>query len=258
VAFDHALAVAPELANSGLFLPIISANAAELLGNTDAEAEARWLAMSTAGAAAVVACILSGLREVDLFRAVERWYCHLADGYDEEQQVERKEERVARVLAGMQYLLMSTEELRNVVEKSGLVSDKELLAAYRECSHYHRMVLPCALPESTTSVKLFDRVTIRDGRMAWYAKLAKKGGRYIYNQPQATYSTPPSGKVSYAGISMRLYLDRQYHAATFDHDDSCAVSSGNGLYMCEPPQLTPKHVLVLVHVPAFAMGQQPK
>jgi hypothetical protein len=265
-AFDHALAVAPNLAR-GLFLPVICANAAELLGNTDAEAEAQWLATSTAGAAAVVASNLSGLREVDLFHAVERWYRHLADDAGEEeeheQHVERsaetKEEQVARVLAGMQYLLMSADELRDVVEKSGLVSDKELLAAYRKCALYHRMVLPCALPESTTPVTLFDRVTIRDGQMAWNAELAKCEGKYIIyinNEPQGTYSTA-SGKVSYAGVSFRLYLDRQCHAKKFSDGSTCAVSGGWGLYMCEPPKATPKRVLVLVHVPSIAMAPAP-
>jgi hypothetical protein len=261
-AFDHALAVAPDLAR-GLFLPVICANAAQLLGNTDTEAEAQWLASSTAGAEAVVASNLSGLREVDLFRAVERWYRRLADDddeeQDEEQHVERsaetKEERVARVLAGMQYLLMCADELRDVVEKSGLVSYKVLLAAYRECSLYHRMVLPCALPESAR-ITLFDRVTTRDGQMAWYAELTKLYGQYviyIHNEPRGMYSTP-SGKVSYAGIYVRLYLDRQGHARKFSDGSACAVSRGFGLYMCEPPKATPKHVLVLVHVPSFAMA----
>jgi hypothetical protein len=257
-AFDHALAVAPDLARS-LFLPIICANATQLLGDTDSDAEAQWLAMSTAGAVAVVAANLSGLREVDLFRAVERWYGNLGEHDDHQSdRSEAKEQRVARVLAGMQYLRMSAEELRDVVDKSGLLSDKALLAAYRECSLHRRMVLPCALPKST-SVKLFDRVTVQDGQMAWHAKLGKTEGWYIVyinNEPQGGHSTP-SGRASYAGITIRLYLDRECHAKKFDDGCTGRVSSGLGLYMCEQPQLTPKHVLVLVHVPTSAMGPAP-
>jgi hypothetical protein len=269
--FDHVLAVAPGLANSDAFQHVICANAPQLLGNTDSYAEAQWLAMSTEGAAAVVACNLSGMREVDLFRAVERWYRHLADEEKEDMEedkqeddqvekilIEAKEQRVARVLEGMQYLLMSADEVRDVVEKSGLLSDKKLLAVYRESALYHRMVLPCTLREVTSSgVTLFDRVTIQESRMAWYAKLGVKDGRYViyvYNLPQEKHQAPPSGKLSWGGISVKLYLDRTCHARQFGDGDKRKVAGGYGRYMCKLTQSTPKHVLVLVHVPVFGFG----
>jgi hypothetical protein len=268
-AFDHALAVAPGLANSDTFLHVICANAPQLLSNTESDAEAQWLAMSTAGAAAVVACNLSGLREVDLFRAVERWYGHLEEEDKENNQeddqlamigTEAKEQRVARVLEGMQYLLMSADEVRDVVEKSGLLSDKKLLAVYKESALYHRMVLPCALSEVKSDVTLFDRVTIQDSRMAWYAKLGVKDGEYliyVYNQPQEKHQAPPSGKLSWGGISVKLYLDRICHAGQFNEEHKWSVSSGYGARMCKLAQATPKHVLVLVHVPVFGLGPAP-
>jgi hypothetical protein len=93
--------------------------------------------------------------------------------------------------------------------------------------------------------------------MVWSAELAKEDRQYIiyvFNKPQREYSAP-SGRVSYAGISIRLYLDHECCSEYYSSDDETVpVFDCFGLSMGEPPRSTPKQVHVLVHVPAFAMG----
>jgi hypothetical protein len=149
---------------------------------------------------------------------------------------------------------MSADELHQVVEKSGLLSDKKLLATYRDFALYHRMVLPrVPLDITRGDIKISDRVSIRNGQMVWFATLSQKNGRYIvYICAENEDASVRLGEVSFAGISIRLYFDRQCYTASFTPSSKSSVYLGH--FMCDIPQTPLKSVIVLVHVPDSALN----
>jgi hypothetical protein len=138
------------------------------------------------------------------------------------------------------------------------LSATELLDVYRESALYHRIVHSHPLPE-TVDGKRLDGVTIQDGRMVWYPELARTNGKYIlyiWNKPKKGYPAA-SGWVSYAGIAVKLFLDRECRAATFSSAAKANTSESCGNYLGPPPKTMPNRVLIYVHVPVTGLAPLP-
>jgi hypothetical protein len=160
--FDLARQIDPYMATRACQL-FIEARAWGLLGNQHDGMEAQCLGLSDAAAARVVDMDLEGIDEIDLFRAIRRRYeHHLAEAKDDdgddkgkdnsddktkkgaikrEAAIAEAKNMVAGLIKGIKTILIDADELSKVVEPSGLFTDAQLTAAYREAALTHRHVI---------------------------------------------------------------------------------------------------------------------
>ncbi|KAL6073260.1 TD and POZ domain-containing protein 1 [Balamuthia mandrillaris] len=130
---EVSIAVAPDLV--ALLLQFMAPNAVELLGGTDEIVEAQWLALSAKAVAEVLKADLEGIAEVEIFKAVHRWWLQRPES-------EQKEALTEGVLDGVKTQLMSGAELEEVVEPTGLLSEKQLKEAFKIAATHVRIVVP--------------------------------------------------------------------------------------------------------------------
>jgi hypothetical protein len=212
--FDLALDIAPKLAK-GVCLKAISTNAFSQLGGDDPDIEQQWLGLSLAAAEELLAADLEGIEEVDLYGAIERRYQHHLPFPDEEQtgaQVESESaafEQVASLINLIETRLMTTQEIREVVEPSGLFSTEDLMKTYRRAARSYRFVVPDL--HSTPTVEFDDRVA--HGKVTWRISVspddtAKTNYKVLFIiEPRKNVAI--SSQVSRKGVSLTVFLNRR-------------------------------------------------
>jgi hypothetical protein len=259
--FDQAFEFAPQLAS--LAQSCITTDATKFLGGKRKETEAQWLAMSPAAAAQLVEGDLEKFEEVDLFRAVVRRYeHHRAEAYDASADSDDHDnrrsaaaaaarEKVACLLEGIRTILMSVEELSDVVEPSGLFTDAQLGAAYKQAARNHRFIVP-----ELRSRRLFssdDRV--RHGKIVWH--LAVRRGwneEWVLVKVAALRKkdeTRPKA-VSAEGVSVSFFHNRR---CLLHYVAPAATSVSVPGELCVPVPVDSAALVratLIVHVPATA------
>jgi hypothetical protein len=258
--FDVAFEFAPQLAS--LAQSCIAADATRFLSGKREETEAQWLAMSPAAAAQLVEGELENFKEVDLFRAVVRSYeHHRAEAYDasaDNDDHDRRSaasatarEKVAGLLEGINPNLMSVDELSDVVEPSGLFTDAQLAAAYKQAAHNHRFIFH-ELPLG----RLFsfeDRV--RHGSIVWHlsVRVSWHDRKFYVKIAASKEVVMPPEAVSAEGVSVSIFRNRRC-LVRYVASASTVVSVPGALCVPVPDNYgrAKGEATIIVHVPATA------
>jgi hypothetical protein len=277
--FDQALALAPELATRAC-QPVIEARAKQILVDRDDAMEARWLGLSDTAAARVVGMDLEAIDEIYLFRAIQRRYEHHfaeamgpaddddSDGDDEgkdnSDEKKRKEEgmkkkreaaiagakkKVAGLIKGIKTSLLSVNELSGIVEPSGLFTDAQLVAAYRNAALTHRYVIEDL---SVSPAHSFHDVQAH-GNIRWSLGVHRTNATehtvYFRIKP-GTEISPRLPDLSAEGVKFTIYCDRRVQ--TFSADASTVVSVPGALELAFTAQHNSGRVTIIIRVPPTA------